>query len=297
MPIGSAVELLSLWLRERIPSVAWDWFHEKMAAAQAGDGRSLALGFSMASRRVGKEDLRLSEADLKKADAARAGWDPSLWTIDQSARVLLVLSLWKGDVPSFVTPLDRLFAASDVGELVALYQGLPLYPEPSAHRWRAAEGVRTNMKAIFEAVALRNPYPADELDAGCWNQMVLKSLFIGSTLDQIVGLDRRANRELARMLWDYARERRAASRSISPELWRCVGPFLDDLGDDVIVELARRLKSDFLPERQGTALCLAANPHPRAQGLLVEDPLAREAIARGEWTWKGVAEGSSKGTS
>ena len=58
-----------------------------------------------------------------------------------------------------------------------------------------------------------------------WNQMVLKALFVGSRLDPIVGLDRRANAVLARMLGDYAHERWSAGRPVSPELWRCVGPF------------------------------------------------------------------------
>jgi hypothetical protein len=55
--------------------------------------------------------------------------------------------------------------------------------------------------------------------------MVLKALFVGSTLGPIIGLDLRANAALARMLSDYAHERWSAGRPVSPELWRCVGPF------------------------------------------------------------------------
>ena len=81
------------------------------------------------------------------------------------------------------------------------------------------------MRVVFEAVAHRNPYPAEHFAEPAWNQLVLKALFVGSPLDPIVGLDARRNPTLARMLCDYAHERWAASRPVSPELWRCVGPF------------------------------------------------------------------------
>ncbi len=38
-----------------------------------------------------------------------------------------------------------------------------LYPDQPRYVLRAAEGVRTNMKAVFEAVAHRNPYPSEQL--------------------------------------------------------------------------------------------------------------------------------------
>ena len=81
------------------------------------------------------------------------------------------------------------------------------------------------MRPIFEAVAHASPYPAEHFSEAMWNQMVVKALFIGSTLAPIQGLDQRRNADLARMLVDYAHERWAAARGVSPELWRCVGPF------------------------------------------------------------------------
>ena len=58
--------------------------------------------------------------------------------------------------------------------------------------------------------------------------MVLKALFVDSALAPITGLDERANPELARILIDYARERWAAGRPVTPELWRPVKPFMED---------------------------------------------------------------------
>ena len=72
--------------------------------------------------------------------------------------------------------------------------------------------------AVFEAVALGNPYPAAHLADPAWNQLVLKGFFTGADIGRIVGLEGRRNPELGRMLADYARERRAAHRPIDPRL-------------------------------------------------------------------------------
>ncbi len=73
-------------------------------------------------------------------------------------------------------------------------------------------------------MAHRNPYPSERFAENRWNHMVLKAIFVGSPLHPIQGLDARANPPLARMLCDYAHERWAAGRPVSPELLRCVGP-------------------------------------------------------------------------
>ena len=113
-------------------------------------------------------------------------------------------------------------------ESVALYQTLPLFSPRELLKARAAEGIRSNMTAVFEAVALRNPYPAVYLEEGAWNQLVLKAFFVGSDVRQIVGLDQRANATLRRMLVDYANERRAAGRSVDPQLLQMVREDLND---------------------------------------------------------------------
>jgi len=79
---------------------------------------------------------------------------------------------------------------------------------------------------VFEAITHYNPWPSAFLNEHRWNHLVLKALFVDSELAPIIGLDERANPELARMLIDYADERRTAGREISPELWRCVLPFV-----------------------------------------------------------------------
>jgi hypothetical protein len=223
--MSTPAELLKAWLQARLAPDAFAWLDARCADIAGGaPERRFFMDVSAASRHTGKAPLDLNAEQQAAADAARGGWRPAGWTADQAARTLLVLSL--PGTP--VATLDRLFECADLGELVALYQALPVLPNPADHVARCAEGVRTNMTDVFRAVAHGNPYPKEYLPEAAWNQMVLKSLFIGVELAPIMGLDERANPALMRMLCDYAHERWAAGREVSPELWRCVGPFADE---------------------------------------------------------------------
>ena len=256
---------LQQWLDRRLDAHGSAWLREAVAGVEAAStDRELFRCVSLVSRKLGKAPLALGDGELAAAEEARPRWDPSHWTVDQAARVRLLLAA-SADSGAFVRRLDQLCATADVDELVAFYRGLPLYPDPERYRQRAAEGLRTNMLVVFDAVAHRNPYPAEQLSEEAWNQMVLKALFVGSTLDPIVALDDRANPHLARMLGDYAHERWAAARPVSPELWRCVGPFASD---SLLDDLARVLATGTPPERAAAVLALQSATDPRARELL-----------------------------
>lgn len=288
------IALLRAWIDPVARSEGRAWLDEKRRAIAGGaPAWQFFTAFSSVPRHLGKDDLRLSEADLAEADAACPGWQPQAWSVDQAGRTLLVLALPQADADAFVHTLDRVFETADVGESVALYQSLPLLPFPPRFRQRAAEGIRTNMTSVFNAIALRNPYPRTWLDEGAWNQMVLKAVFVGSPLHQIDGLDERANPRLAAMLVDYAHERWAAHRSVTPELWRPVGPFAEGV---VLDDLARVLRSDSAAKRQAAALALAASPDPRAAEVLAaEAPDLREAVRSGALSWATLAASTPPG--
>ena len=281
----SPAALLQQWLEQRLDAVGTQWLREALAAVQgdAGD-RALFRTVSLVARKLGKAPLALGLEALVAADSARPGWDPSQWTLDQAARIRLLLAT-DGDGETFGRRLDQLCATADLDELVAFYRGLPLYPEPPRHRLRGAEGVRSNMKVVFEAVVHRNPYPAEQLPESAWNQMVLKALFIGSALDPIVGLDRRANPPLARMLGDYAHERWAASRPVSPELWRCVGPFASG---SLVADLAHVLDAGTPAERAAAVLALQSATDPEARRLLEHHAALHGFVTTRGVTWASV---------
>lgn len=279
-------ELLGRWLRPRLDADARAWLDrsEELLAGGAGE-RDVYLAISLVSRRLGRADLELDERALAEAEESRAGWDPRGLSTDQAGRLLLVLAMADGDQSAFHQRLEVLCNTADVAELIAFYRGLPLYPDPDALAARAAEGVRSNVTPVFEAVAHRNPYPAERFDERAWNHMVLKALFVESALDPIVGLDDRANPALARMLRDYAHERWAAGRTISPELWRCVAPHADD---DALADLERALAAGDRGA-DGAALALADSPHPDANAILARHPERAAAVGAGDITWSGLA--------
>ncbi len=282
-------ELLQHWLQRQLSAPTRQWIDSQCALLSGTPReREFYLAISLVSRKLGKEDVRLDAKDLEDAREARIDWDPRGWSVDQAGRILFLLSA-NASPEKFSAWLDQLCQTADVGELIAFYRGLPLYPEPSLHRLRAAEGVRSNMKAVFEAVAHRNPYPKEELPEGAWNQMVLKALFVGSALHPIQGLDERSNPTLMRMLCDYAHERWAATRPVSPELWRCVGRHADERA---LADLQRVIETGTLPERQAAALALAQCPLPAARELLGRHADLERAVASGAVTWQSVAQPS-----
>ena len=220
-----AKTLLREWVLARAGNEA-DWVTDSLAELGGGGSeRALHIFLGMAPRRLGKADLDLSDDELADADTAYSGWSPGAWSVDGAARILALLT-FRGERP-FAEVFKDLRRTSDVAEMIALYRGLPLYPDPESLFFEVGEGLRSNLKPVFEAIAHDNPYPRDHFDEHRWNHMVLKALFVGSELAPILGLRQRANPELARILIEYAQERWAAGRPVTPELWIPVQPFAD----------------------------------------------------------------------
>jgi len=277
--------LLDSLLAARVDPPALEWLRARIASAERSFAdAAFLLAFSSAPRRVGRADLAPTARELERATQARRGFRPGLWTVDQAARARLLLALPSPDPAAYVKTLDRLFDDADLGELVALYSALPLLPHPSRHRERAAEGIRSNMKTVFEAVALRNPYPAEELEDPAWNQLVLKCLFVGSPLVEVEGFDSRVNPPLARMLADFAHERWAAGRPVPPELWRGLAPLSEG---PLLADVERVLRTGT--DVEIAAAALGARNNPRAAALLGAHRSAVDRALAAYATWDAVA--------
>jgi len=274
--------LLREWLLRQLEPERGAWLEAQLATLQEDPSdEALDIALGMIPRRLGKAGLALADADLAAAGKAVPGWDPRGWGVAEAARILVLASLPAAGKP-FAARFRALCRTADVAELVTLYRGLPLYPDPAALEEQVGEGLRSNMRVVFEAIAHRNPYPKAHFDDHRWNHMVLKALFIGSALAPIQGLDERANPQLARIMCDFAHERWAASRPVPFEIWRCVGPFAEG---QALEDLARVLERGEARERRAAALALAASPDRRAAELLGAVPQLAGEISGKRLTW------------
>ena len=199
-----------------------DWLTKALEKVVAGEVRSLNMQFSMVPHRIADEALVIADDERAAVADARTGWQPETWTRRDAARTLILMAT-ATDPAVVYERAEQLFVTADVGEHVSLYRALAVLPEGERYLARAREGTRTNITDVFNVIAHHNPYPADYFPDEAWNQLVLKNHFMGQPTATMIGIDERCNPDLAVMLTDYARERRAASRSVPKDLWRCVG--------------------------------------------------------------------------
>jgi hypothetical protein len=283
-----AKKWLSTLLCRQLTEEKISWLENKQTALDnTFSEKNFYLSFSLVSRHIGKKALKLSASDYKEAEALRAGFSPINMTMDQAARIFLLLHIPSDDFTRYNNVLDNLFATAEIHELLALHRALPLLPHPQLLIPRCTEGIRTNMTVVFDAVALHNPYPADFIDENAWNQMVLKAVFMERPLDKIVGLDSRANSTLAVMLTDFARERRAANRTVTPELWRPIGPFIANGNMD---EFELLFNKGTQLEREAAALACSQSPFTKAASLLSKYPKLKSKVENKEINWHSIAE-------
>lgn len=254
------------WLEQKLDGEALEWI--KTTGEKLADNPEdwlLYTSFSAVPRHTGKQELPFSDDELNKAESIRQNWKPTDWTADQLGRVFLMLNFADAGKEEFLDKMEKIFLTSDMGEAVALYKGIPLYPYQEQFIKRAAEGVRSNMTNVFNAVAHHNPFPAEFMDEAAYNQVVLKALFVESALYKIVGLDERSNETLATMLVEYAHERWSAGREVSPELWRPVGPFLSDEYAD---EIQKVLNYPDKTHKQAALLALMGSDYSGKEDFL-----------------------------
>jgi hypothetical protein len=285
--LDSFLALADGWIARAADPAGIAWFREAIdKVVHAAGDRALGSAIGLAPRRLGRADLALAPADAARAAALRPGFDPRDWSVDQLARVALMAASHDGDDAAFAARFDAFCATAEVNELIALARGLPIYPGARLLEPRAREAVRSGMKPVFEAVAHRNPYPREIFAEDPWNHMVVKALFIGASLWPIQGLDERANPHLARMLVDFAHERWAAGRTVSPELWRCVAPHADAQG---IAALRRAF--DAGGDKDRLAVALAVERTEAVDLLPFRDEIAqlRMRLADERIAWRDLA--------
>jgi len=184
-----------------------------------------AVARALSDRPVG-DDAHVAAGDERHT---LRGWQSS----DVGRALLLLTGSTRLPVRELAT---KLFRSGDEKERSAIVKALWLLPDAATLKPIALEAGRVNSVALFGALALHNPYPAEHYSEHELNQLVLKTMFMGLPLGAVVGLERRANADLARMCGDFYDERTAAARSVPVDIWLALVPHASAAG----LELAKQ---------------------------------------------------------
>jgi hypothetical protein len=263
----------------------YKWLCDK--AGQASDNYQLNIGFTAIPRKTGKKEVAIEESEVNKIADLLPGFSISQWSIDRLSRVWLLMQLESGNKENYIGKIENLFPQGEMNELVALYSSLPFFAYPESWQLRCAEGIRSNIGTVLEAIMYHNPYPAAYLDEPAWNQLIMKAFFTDKDVNDITGLDKRSNQNLANMLFDYVEERWAAHRKADPQIWRLVAPFMDEPHFYMLQKLFK--EGDGI-EHQAAALACAYTHFEKAKELLNEQhPGYKNAINNKTLSWEILA--------
>ncbi|MBU3823087.1 EboA domain-containing protein [Flavobacteriaceae bacterium XHP0103] len=203
----------------------------------------------------------------------------------QLGRVYMLVKVLESDEAFFTPKISNIIQVADTAELETFLKYLVLLPNPDAYKNTAVDTLRTNITPIFDAISLNNPYPSIYFNKSQWNQMYLKAAFMQRDLSLIMDIDKKANKQLARIISDFAHERWAASRDVDPLFWRPVSQFIDNA---LLNDMKKLFESSNENERIAAALCCSASEDTEAKALLNNYPELKQKIDQQEISWETI---------
>mgnify|MGYP003651401623 CR=1 FL=1 len=283
MSIENVSQELSKILHLHLDNDLLKWMEGKIDGIIVNkSSKDLYLTYSlMASKIESKEFVEISADQANVIQYLKAQRANLL----QVSRVYLLISVLEADEDFFFDKVENIIQVSDTGELETFLKFLILMPNSERYRNVAVEALRTNIATIFDAISLNNPYPSQYFNDQQWNQMYLKAAFMERDLSQIMDIETRANKDLTRIISDYAHERWAATRKVDPYFWRPVGRFLNDT---LVDDMKRLLQSENESENMAAALSCSISDHPGAVALLNDYPLLKSKIDQGLISWNNI---------
>jgi hypothetical protein len=251
------------------------WFKSKLETIDSSSAFFMAFG--MVNKKIERVAFEISEQELSVLKSYEPEFKPELWTLDQLCRLALMLSL---DPATSRSKIETLVDASDMRELVTIYKSLIFLENAKEFMMKAIDGIRTNMIDVFDSIALNNSYTSKYFSEDAWNQVILKAIFNERPIYKIVGIEERNNQKLADILHDYAHERWAAGRRVTPELWRMMSGYLNE---EKFKDLKRVIETD-VPEAKAAAIKVIeeSNYSPAT------DWLTEQNIPKSTLTWEDV---------
>jgi len=258
-----------LWkvLDQSLETVTTQWIHDKLREVlTTRSTQKLYLMYSVLGEKVdiGKS-IDYSGIDHELQDYLETHGANSL----EISRVFLLSSVLNEDGSYYEPKVANIIQVADTGELEVFLKYLIVLPNAVHYKHAAVEALRTNISIIFDAITLNNPYPSIYFNEQQWNQMYLKAAFMQRDLTQIIGVDERGNKDLTRIISDYAHERWAASREIDPVFWRPVSNFIEGV---LLDDMNRLFNSGNERERKAATLCCYQSELEEARNLALAHP-------------------------
>lgn len=205
----------------RLPPDGSVWLSDAITAMQRPpDLTALRVAFARAARKLPAIPMGSLGASPPPAGSGLEAWRPHWTARDHGRAILLLTAFERSDPASHVYLVEKLLRTGEIGEQESLLRILPLLPDAARFVNLAIDACRTNAESVFAAIACHNAYPAAHFPDPAFNQLVLKTIFLGLPTAAIEGLPGRVTPELVRMLHDYAAERRAAGRPVPEDIDR-----------------------------------------------------------------------------
>ena len=252
-------------LAARLDAKGQAWLAKALESARAPEKINVFLGYYSGAHKLGKQALALTPAEANRLQAMDVEISLDRWGVDEAARTLILLEASRLPSDDFKALTIRTYQQGDSREQESWLRSLALLPDPERFLATAIDACRTNILQVFESIACENPYPKRFFPELNFNQLVLKSLFLGVALARVVGLKERSNAELSRMTNDYAAEREAAGRVVPVDIWLALAPHATPEG---MKRLERYLAHENPDHRFWAAVGLGRNRAPGAKEML-----------------------------
>lgn len=236
-------------------------------------------------RIMGKKPLiaGFGERDTATLDGVYGPLRVGAWRLDEAARAWLLATA----ADRSETPHDVLFGLYDLGDTdtrVGALHALNFVAEADTERGLelVLDAGRTYLDPLLTAAWCDNPFSAKHMSDEAYRSAVLKALFCNVSVDGFLGLEERADPELAKSLYDYADEREAAGRHVPAAVW-IVAALHPRPG--LVARLIGRLEHPLPAERIVAARALANARDARAASFIDErsgretDPEVKAALA------------------
>jgi hypothetical protein len=294
----ASLESLRELIMRAVPEPAFRTFAEVFERCQPNwPLHQFLAAFTATARTLGREPLDLAGSGISAVSVALAPTgahttDPARGldrlpingiTSDVAGRALLLHALASAAPQKLEEAVAAAYDNGDALEKLAVVRSLSLLPQAERFTRIALDAGRNNEVDLVHALACHNPFPAQHYDELAWNKLYMKAAFLALPLQDIMGLEQRANAELSRMALHYVEQQESAVRAFPGELWLAIAHFPPPGAAAKLLGYASHATAE---QRLGAAIALEHLQQPRTAVFLSErlpvetDERVRTVLAR-----------------